>query len=577
MTSIYTFPSLCAVTGFVTNSPDSVLSITRDLSPSQASVFLDLVSSGCGFEHLSLKSDLPSDLADSFGRALSKIPLRSLLVCNPDREFICRPALLHAVFGSLTPALERLEIRSVNLAGDSKELGAAMSCCASLSQLTLRGCAVGGKEAVAALARGIEGLFSLTSLTLFNNRMGDSDVATLVGALTKLKALHTLKLAGQRIRAKGSAALGELPRIGMLRILELSDDEMGDYDISRILDGLADRGKSCELRRLSVFRNNFTNLGAMKVAEFVQRSSGLISLDMSNIRIGEPGTAELVGKAIAKSRIQEFEGSMCGLGPIGTAEIFKAMHCGQESLVSLTLGCNAIGDEGVHAMVGHLLASSAATADRKIALTTLNLANNEITEAGAMELAPALAIAPSLSVLCMAYNKICSVGMSAILDALASAGTLPMEKLDLDSCLLKDMGAEAAARLIARRGCRQLYLQNNSIDSTGVSSIAEVVSTAKQRIEVINLSGNWADIGPIIERLAKICLVVSTLRLKGLRMDDAAAKLLTKAIQEMPRDMALRKVEVFAYACTMEGRKALKKELDRERAEPGGVEVLDFY
>ncbi|MDR3572322.1 MAG: hypothetical protein P4L50_00535 [Anaerolineaceae bacterium] len=150
----------------------------------------------------------------------------------------------------------------------------------------------------------------------------------------------------------------------------------------------------------------------------------------------------------------------------------------------LVISNNNFKDLGASAIARFIITSGGRT------LTDLQMEDNNITEAGALELASAFTKAYAMRVICMTSNIIGPRGSAAIMDALATASTAPMDTIRFVHCQVQDKGVEAAGRLIARRGCRFVYLNANMIRVAGVKAIANYLATSACIIQHLNLSVN---------------------------------------------------------------------------------------
>jgi internalin A len=153
-----------------------------------------------------------------------------------------------------------------------------------------------------------------------------------------------------------------------------------------------------------------------------------------------------------------------------------------DSLTSLDLTGNQIGEEGAEAIAGFTDFSSLDLGDMGIArgdnissltaLTSLDLANNSIGDAGA----EAIGSLAGLTALDLADNQIGDAGAEAI-------GSLAgLTALNLANNKIGDAGAEAIGSLA---GLTALDLADNQIDDKGVSAIVSLTELVS-----LNLSGN---------------------------------------------------------------------------------------
>ncbi len=65
-----------------------------------------------------------------------------------------------------------------------------------------------------------------------------------------------------------------------------------------------------------------------------------------------------------------------------------------------------------------------------------------------------------------------------------------MNKISLRGCCIGDAGAKAVGRLIARRGCRSVKLDANSIHAPGAKAIADSIAVSACTVQDLDLSEN---------------------------------------------------------------------------------------
>lgn len=227
-------------------------------------------------------------------------------------------------------------IRSVELGGVSPALMpplAAMPELQRLHTLTLGAHKSGGEELKAqGLASFLESphLGTLRDLGLWNQTVGPDGGRAL--AASELK-VHTLRLFGNRLGAKGVAPLSALRT---LRSLDVRYNELKDAGAI----ALADSGFS-SLQALDVSYNGITSKGV----DALTRLRGLKRLVLSDNAIGNAGL-ENVMSTLAPV---ELELGNCGLTPLGIEVLAESPHASKLKL--LDLSANAVGEEGAQALL----------------------------------------------------------------------------------------------------------------------------------------------------------------------------------------------------------------------------------
>ncbi len=225
-----------------------------------------------------------------------------------------------------------------------------------------------------------------------------------------------------------------------------------------MVDAILDHSKShrCKLQQLSLRDISISPDGGVKLAELIAHSPHLRVLDLSENDLGE-STADALFKSLQlRSRsLEEFGVNYCRLSPsVGfpmSDELYEFAKRG-----ALTTGRH--GQEEylcAHALAQFLLSSGGRR------LVKLQIMCHDITESGALELAGALAKAYALRGIYISKSKLKPRDAAVILDALATASTMPMDTIHFDCCDIGYDGASAVGRLILHRGCRNVYLPCN--------------------------------------------------------------------------------------------------------------------
>ena len=114
-------------------------------------------------------------------------------------------------------------------------------------------------------------------------------------------------------------------------------------------------------------------------------------------------------------------------------------------------------------------------------LRSLNLAKCMIGDDGAVLLADALRVNPSLCTLKLACNQIGAEGAEAFAQLLMQGGCRTLVELELSSNAIGDDGASAFAEAIANQpAClRKLDLRSNCISDEGLTKLARVVGLSE--------------------------------------------------------------------------------------------------
>lgn len=482
------FSSICGATSFATNAGAAVLTISRKLTPSEVSVLSSLLISA-DISYLSLRKELPPGAADQLGSAIKSASstIRTLFLgycCDP--AVARTPELFQTFLASANPALEQVSINH-NFEGDwhDPKLADSFGRFTSLRSLTVTASEPYSYR-ILPLATVIGRLQVLESLIVSRIRFVDQDEEILAAALKGLPLLANLGISFSLIGAEAAKVIGEVVALGKIRKLRLGLNQLDDKQASALIDAiLASLRNRCYLEELDLSHNDIGPKGGEKLSEeLIARSPRLRALNLSGNPIGD---ATALGKVLPQS-LGELEVSECNLGPSGVESLLSAAILRSSQLSVLKISGNNQGDSGARTVAGFLCSSGG----RK--LIEFEMQRSGITEIGALELAAAFAKNYTLKCIDICENSLGPRGAAAVIDALATAGsTIPMDTINLRRCRIGDDGAAAAGRLIVRRGCKRLLLNDNEVHATGMKAIADSVAKSACIIQNLNLSRNPLD------------------------------------------------------------------------------------
>lgn len=183
---------------------------------------------------------------------------------------------------------------------------------------------------------------------------------------------------------------------------------------------------------------------------------------------GLSGELEEVIRLLHRRELRTLELRAVSLGPPSLSTLLPALRS-NERLLSLELGGNPLGDEGVGALVGAM--------GEMPGLTVLALDSVGITDRAGTQLAAALATGrPDLHVLRLQHNALADESASTMADAL-------------------------------RRGApslRDLCLQRNSISNTGAAALLDTLEELKRGL-ALDLRFNLVTRSALLDRIAEAC------------------------------------------------------------------------
>lgn len=480
---------------FVTNSPE-ILTITRKLTPDEVFVLGSLLTSKTEIVNLSLREELLPDTGAQLGSAISDSSISALALENVNVSTMKSASeLISALAASANPALKQLSVS--NHATLESAIGYRHMGIFSVFRLLM------GEDDIRATRRFFARICQLRTLvSLEIRRIGcfNFDTEAFVAALKTLPLLTDLTIHEAFFRV--ARPFGDLVALGNIRKLDLNTNTIDDSGVSAMVNAILSsekhRSSRCELQTLKLGANRLGPEGAKKVIELAKRSPRLRTLDLSlnlicNI-FGELGTPLL--------SLEEIDVSLCMLPGSDFEYIARILPV----LSVLRIGMNTIGDAGAQTIAQFILSSGRRT------LTELSMGRCAVTEVGALALSTALAKAYRLHTINMSRNQINPKGAITILDALATASTVPLDKICLGGCDIGDSGASAAGRLTERRGCKHVILKGNLIQFRGTKAIADSVMNSACVVQDLDLSENPLGDGGVKYLLDKTVLIPLPLR-----------------------------------------------------------------
>ncbi len=467
---------LCNLTSFVVNDRRLVLAFRRGLTPDEVSVLSSFLVSGSEIECLAFRQELPVGTGAALGEAIKRSGRISSLSVRGSISIIEQPELCRLLAISSGSALKQLKIGY--LAIDDECMSRL---CSSESTQLLSLAIEDSKFNVTLFSRWISSLQVLESLTITKVMLLPSDAETLIAALKKLPALTVLRLCGVEIREENLRKLGG-SFLGKLQKLTLHNNkQLGDDGVSAIVDMIISSRKQrgCKLQELDLGSNSITSAGAHEISELITCSPHLryLNLGWNSIADGiTPKALQNCANSLRKLYVDE-----CELGPRGIASLLAPDF---RTLTTLSIYKNKLGDLGAAAVARFLLHHGGRT------LEALRMGKNGIKEAGALELAKGLAGSYALLSIDARGNQFGPRGTAAVLDALATVSTEPMNDIDFSGCGAGDHGAEAVGRLIMRRGVRHVDLDDNSIKVRGAKAIADSIGSSAAMISRLGMLKN---------------------------------------------------------------------------------------
>lgn len=339
-----------------------------------------------------------------------------------------------------------------------------------LQRVALAHCAVsavGAGELAAALAA--PGC-ALTHLDVSHNAVGDRGAAALVRAVQRSASVQALNLAGNALTDQVCDAFDGSFAASALAQLDLSHTgAISASGLSQICAALVSAPQLVDVRLVGTA--TLSSASVLPIASSLARCKALARVDLFGARIGATGVGLLcdaINIASASCALVELGLRGNAIGGAGAAQLAKLLGNKALRLRSLNLAANALKADGLRTLATALVDG--------VPLDTLDLAGNELGDAGVAQLVPVLRSGP-LQRLSLALNNIGPVGARALAGAIAArtAGD-GLAALDLD---WNALGAEGVRQLApALRGAHALAdvsLAGNRLGDDGAQQLAEVV------------------------------------------------------------------------------------------------------
>jgi Leucine-rich repeat (LRR) protein len=316
-----------------------------------------------------------------------------------------------------------------------------------------------GNQGVSTLLAKIPGASLLTRLDLRNNQIDDKGAVLLAGAMTALKdnqvdddeakaltgeiaphlTVARLYLKNNLIGDSGAIALANvLANNTTLIYFDLAENLIGDTGAVAFAGAVV---TNSTLSRLTLRNNRIGNNGAIAIANALPRMKNTkpFQLDLANNKIGRAGLMALAN-AIANASTPIRLTFRINVKRDARTFIDKLMQCGIFFHFDLDFANKQIGDAGAK-VLAKAIANMGNPASTKLALRiendgaitmtnvpmeniALDLEGNWIGDAGAIAFADAIASNSTLGRLTLRNNRICNNGAMAVAYALAKNTTL---------------------------------------------------------------------------------------------------------------------------------------------------------
>ncbi|GAB4851117.1 RAN GTPase-activating protein 2 [Ancistrocladus abbreviatus] len=289
---------------------------------------------------------------------------------------------------------------------------------------------------------------SLKSLNLSNNALGEKGIRAFGALLKSQDHLEELYLMNDGISEEAARAVCELaPPTEKLRVLQFHNNMTGDE-------------------------------GALAISEVVKQSPLLEDFRCSSTRVGSEGGAALSEALEACEHLKKLDLRDNMFGVEAGVALSKAL-LKHAKLTEVYLSYLNLEDEGAVAIANALK-------DSAPSLEVLEMAGNDITSVASPALAACLATKQLLNKLNLAENELKDDGAIQIAKSL-DEGHAQLRELDMNTNSMGWVGAKVLARVVVRKPVfKMLNINGNFISNDGVDEVKDVFKKSPRMLGSLN-------------------------------------------------------------------------------------------
>ncbi|KAJ1558275.1 hypothetical protein HK096_002567 [Nowakowskiella sp. JEL0078] len=187
--------------------------------------------------------------------------------------------------------------------------------------------------------------YSLKTLSLSANDIGDSGVNAIAESLRVNTSLQTLYLANNNIRDSGASEIAKSLRVNAsLQILNFASNYIRDSGASVIAESLRE---NTSLQTLNLASNYIGDSGASAIAESLRVNTSLQTLNLASNYIRDSGARAIAESLRVNTSLQTLNLTGNNIGDLGASAIAESLGV-NTSLQTLNLSANDIGDSGAN-------------------------------------------------------------------------------------------------------------------------------------------------------------------------------------------------------------------------------------
>lgn len=277
----------------------------------------------------------------------------------------------------------------------------------------------------------------------------------------------------------------------------LGFNEIGDEGLINTL-GWFHKHYNGVMTRLDISFNNLSDASAIALGDSDILIDHLEHLHLAGNKIGDGGFRHFArGWSRGSCKLSYLDISGNNATEEGAASIGHLLQAPNCCLETLVIKGNALGPKGTNAISSSLVANTT--------LTSLNISNNNIGDAGMSHLSDALTM-NNLKELDISFNGVTSAGVLAVRESLKKCTNL--DSLILDNNKIGNEGATALVDCLVSLQVTKLGVAFNKIDTAGMRNLLLLLP---ENLTSLDVSGNRIT-SSVVEELFDLLVNSSTLK-----------------------------------------------------------------